>query len=299
MEERKTARFGHRELCEELAYLCATYSRLRCGSIGTSILGREIPLLSIGSGKTSVLYVGGHHGMEWITAKILTDFAEELLTLQQEDRPVYGIGAGLLCEICTFHILPMLNPDGIDYQLHGPLSDNPLYDRLLTMNNGSSDFSQWQANARGVDLNHNYDAGFEEYKQYEKEHGIDGGAPTKYSGERPESEPETKHLCDMIRYLDRLDGLLTLHTQGEEIYYGGVETHRALGERVAQLCGYTLSYAEGSAAYGGLTDWCARKIGIPSFTLECGTGVNPLPISEESSIYQTLRKLLFLFPTLL
>ena len=52
------------------------------------------------------------------------------------------------------------------------------------------DFTHWQANARGVDLNHNYDAGFLEYKQIEAEQGILGGGPTRYSGECPESEPE-------------------------------------------------------------------------------------------------------------
>ncbi len=297
--EQKEPIFGHRELVEELAYLCATYPRLRCGSIGTSILGREIPLLSIGTGRKCVLYIGGHHGMEWITAKVLTDFAEELLSLLAEDRSVFGTSVSLLCELYTFHILPMLNPDGIDYQLHGPLPDNPLYERLLAMNGGSTDFSHWQANARGVDLNHNYDAGFEEYKRYEAEHDMDGGAPTKYSGERPESEPETKHLCDLIRFLEGLGGVLTLHTQGEEIYYAGEPEHKALGERIAGWTDYTLAIAEGTAAFGGLTDWCVEKMRLPAFTLECGSGVNPLPLEAEEEIRRRLKKLLFLFPTLL
>ena len=36
-----------------------------------SILGREIPLITLGKGKHAVLYVGAHHGMEWITSALL------------------------------------------------------------------------------------------------------------------------------------------------------------------------------------------------------------------------------------
>ena len=39
--------------------------------------------------------------------------------------------------------------------------------RGLKYNQQSDDFSHWQANARGVDLNHNYDSGFYEYKKIE------------------------------------------------------------------------------------------------------------------------------------
>ena len=49
------------------------------------------------------------------------------------------------------------------------------------MNGGSEDFTRWQANVRGVDLNHNYDAGFDAYKQLEPSLGITGGGPTRQS----------------------------------------------------------------------------------------------------------------------
>jgi g-D-glutamyl-meso-diaminopimelate peptidase len=77
----------------------------------------------------------------------------------------------------------MLNPDGVDLQIKGIEAGGILSERLLKMN-GREDFSHWQANARGVDLNHNYDAGFHEYKKLEKENDICAGA-TRYSGEYP------------------------------------------------------------------------------------------------------------------
>ena len=129
------------------------------------------------------------------------------------------------------------------------------------------------------------------------------GAPTRFSGEAPESEPETAALCNFIRFQNDLRGIMTLHTQGEEIFYksGGVEPKCsvAIAKRLAKLTSYRLSDAEGLASYGGLTDWCVQKAGIPSFTLECGKGENPLPISQHSLIYLNLKNALFAFPTLL
>ncbi len=80
------------------------------------------------------------------------------------------------------------------------------------------DFSRWQANARGVDLNHNFDAGFELCKQAEQSAGILGPGPGKYGGERPESEPETRSICRFIR-TQPVRQLYAFHSQGEEIYY--------------------------------------------------------------------------------
>ena len=197
----------------------------------------------------------------------------------------------------------MLNPDGVEYQIHGVKEDNPLYERLLSMNGQSECFTHWQANARGVDLNHNYDAGFWEYKKLEVENGIPQGAPTRYSGSAPESEPETRALCDLIRFHNDLLGVMTLHTQGEEIYFqsGGKipKKSKAIAAKLSALSGYHLSAAEGLASYGGLTDWCIQKLDLPAFTIECGKGENPLPYAMLSSIYVDLRQALFSFPTLL
>ena len=294
--------FDHSALMERVHTLADTYSFVTLSYIGTSILDRASPVLHIGNGERRVLYVGAHHGMEWITSLVLVQFFEELCDVIEKKRRVCGMYPCDLLSGYTLSILPMLNPDGVEYQIHGVSENNPLRERLLDMNGGSEDFSFWQANARGVDLNHNYDAGFAEYKKLEREEGIKKGAPTRYSGECAESEPEVSALCNLIRFMAPWRGVMTLHTQGEEIFAPsckestkGVVTAR----RLSQLTGYKLSRAEGLAAYGGMSDWCAQKMSIPSFTMECGRGKNPLPIAQTSSIYNTIRTSLFLFPTIL
>ncbi len=294
--------FDHQQLMDSLNHLTMRYPDLGIGYLGESILGRGIPLITLGNGKKELLYVGAHHGMEWITSVILTRFLNDFWEIFFHNGSVYGISLRQLCQSYTLYIIPMLNPDGVEYQIHGVEPSNPLYDRVMQMNHGSDCFSTWQANARGVDLNHNYDAGFEAYKKLEQESGILCGAPTRYSGEAPESEPEVGYLCNFIRFHENLQGILTLHTQGEEIFYqsGGKcpEKSQRIAKKLAFLSGYKLSNAEGLASYGGLTDWCLQKRKLPAFTLECGRGKNPLPLSDYFPIYAKLRKLFFSFPTM-
>lgn len=286
---------------EMISALAEKYDFLNITEIGKSILGRSIPMLTLGDGNKSVLYIAAHHGMEWITSAILLRFVNEYCEYLSNTRTVFGISLPYLFEARTVHIIPMLNPDGVEYSLHGIGKDHVMYDRLIKMNGGSEDFSNWQANARGVDINHNYDAGFEEYKRIEKELGIFGGAPTKYSGEYPCSEPESFSLCHLVR-IKEVSAVLTLHSQGEEIYYtsGDVtaKASLAVGKIISRLTGYKLSKPEGTAAYGGFTDWFIREFDRPSFTIEVGKGKNPLPFSEFEKIYSELREMLFTFPTL-
>ena len=285
-------------LWKELRQLEQAFPAARVFRAGKSALGKEIPALGMGRLKNASLFVGATHGEEWLTSLLLMRFAWEIAAAWTDEAPSF---AGVTREKGLI-IVPMLNPDGVDYQIHGPAPDNPLYDRVLAMNGGSTDFTHWQANARGVDLNHNYDAGFAEYKRLEAEQGIGCGAPTRYSGQEPESEPEVSGLCGYIRFHENFRLILTLHTQGEEIYYrsGGktLPGTYAAARKISSLCGYRLSEAEGLASYGGLTDWCIRSLGIPALTLECGKGVNPLPLSGFFPIYARLREVLFTAPGL-
>ena len=276
------------EMMKELDGLCDEYTFFMRSVIGRSLVGREIPLITVGQGKKAVLFVGTHHGMEWITTALLLDFLRDV---GKEMRR--GGETSVVLENRTLCVVPMLNPDGVELQINGKDDLNPLTERLNAMSGG--DFSRWQANGRGVDLNHNYDAGFFEYKKYEREHGITAGA-TLFSGEHPESEPETSALCAFIRARG-IDMLIALHTQGEEIYYdfGGIvpDGGKVIAKRLSALSGYALSEPTGSAAYGGLKDWFIKEYGLPAFTIECGRGVNPLPIGDSDIIYKGLREAFF------
>lgn len=281
---------------EILAYLTAAHPRLARTEVGQSILGAPLSCFRFGAGSRAFLYVGAHHGMEWITALLLYRFIDDMARIESRT------GALPLPARSSLYVLPLLNPDGVEIELHGAAAGGPLAERLLRQNGGSTDFSHWQANARGVDLNHNYDAGFAAYRVKEREAGITGGAPTRYSGEYPFSEPETAALAALLAVL-RPEAVLTLHSQGEEIFYHPVSPPipRAaeIGARLARETGYRLGEADGMAAYGGMSDYAAEALGLRAYTLECGLGQNPLPIRAAPGIYRRLRRALFLLPKLL
>lgn len=300
-EERNVMDYG--TMMERLNVLAEQYPFLSVTYLGESVMGRGIPLVTLGRGKKTLLYVGAHHGMEWITSWLLIRMIEEYCRAYQNGEIICGCNVRVLFETRTLCIVPMLNPDGVEYQIHGAPKDHIFYDRVRSMNGGSDDFSQWQANARGVDLNHNYNRGFVEYKQIESERGIFGGAPTRYSGESPESEPETGALCNFIRYCEDLKAVISFHSQGEEIYYTtpgkALPESEPMARAMARMCGYRLEEPQEMASFGGLTDWCVGELSLPSFTLECGKGRNPLPISDFFLVYARLRRLLFFTPFLI
>ena len=174
--------------------------------------------------------------------------------------------------------------------------NNPLRERQIRMN-GGEDFSDWQANARGVDLNHNYAFRFFEYKKIEADENILPGK-TRFSGEYPESEPEVRALANLVRVIHpRL--ILSFHSQGEEVFFRPRDKRKVLriAQSAAELLGYSLSRPEGLADYGGLSDYAGEILGIPSLTVEVGKGKNPLPESQLSAISERLYKLHVLLPT--
>lgn len=273
------------------------YPIAECGIIGKSILAKDIEYFRVGCGKRHIIAVGAHHAMEYITASALYDFIGFLNEKSTRGETFCGVSIPFLLKRFSFWVIPCLNPDGVEMHLSG-IEKTPLYERQLRMNSGSCDFSAWQANARGVDLNHNYNLGFFEYKRLEKVEGITPGC-TRYSGEYPESEPETRSLANFIRALAPT-AVVSFHTQGEEIY-SKPETEYAgrIAERLSRSVGYKSAKPSGLAAYGGLCDYTGAALGIPSFTVELGQGKNPLPDTAYTSICERVRKMLVLLPTYL
>ena len=239
--------------------------------IGKSILGRDINLFRMGCGHKSIIFVGAHHGSEYITASVLHFL---IYYLSVSDGKELGICISHLFSSYTVFIVPLLNPDGVSLCLEGA-KPSPLFKRQMNMSAGQG-FSKWQANARGVDLNHNYSFGFREYKAIEAERGIIPGR-SLYSGEYPESEPESRSLANLVRAVAP-SLIVSLHSQGEEIYYSPRDAGvSALANYTAELLGYRASVPEGTAAFGGLCDYTGGELNIPSMTLEIGKGENPLP----------------------
>ncbi|MEZ4357742.1 MAG: M14 family metallopeptidase [Eubacteriales bacterium] len=281
--------YTYEVLERDIEGLKARYPFIETGVIGQSSAGRNLYYLKLGTGPNQVFYNASHHALEWITTPVLMKFIEDFAAAYAQGRTIRGYDPGEIWESSSIYIVPMVNPDGVDLVLNGLQPGNPNYYDLIRWNNGSTDFSTvWQANNRGVDLNHNYNAAWEESKEAEEMYGITGPGPTRYSGPYPESEPETRAMVEFTNSHD-FSLAMAYHSQGEVIYWDFMnlapEEAEEIGEALAAASGYSLAETYGIASYAGYKDWFIQEFSRPGYTVEVGLGTNPLPISQFNQIY--------------
>lgn len=278
----------------------ARYPFIETGTIGKSVLGRNLYYIRLGTGPVQVQYNGAHHALEWITAPLLMKFAENFCRAYASGYSIRGYNVREIWNRSSIYIVPMVNPDGVNLVLEGLKPDNPYYEQLLQWNRTGLPFSQvWQANIRGTDLNRNYPASWQDAKAQEESLGIFGPGPTRYGGPSPLSEPETQAMVNFTRQ-HNFKLVIAYHSQGEVIYwlYKNMQIPRAreIGEIFARASGYELSETPYEAAYAGFKDWFIEEFRRPGYTIEVGMGRNPLPISQFDTIYNDNEEIMLLAP---
>ena len=124
---------GHQELLERINELQSTHENMSVSYIGQSVFGRQIPLITLGDKKArkGVLYVSTHHASENVCTTVLLNFAEEYLNAYERYAQMYGINLRYLYKMRKIYVVPMLNPDGVEYRLHGISADNPIREKSL------------------------------------------------------------------------------------------------------------------------------------------------------------------------
>ncbi len=275
--------------------LCEKYPFLNTEVIGKSVGGRDITAIKIGRSDEYVLYAGAFHGSEHITINILLKFIEDMCDALQNSTSLSGLemrrvmmGRGLI-------IIPCVNPDGVEISINGPYVSG--YMSALVSRICLGNHKKWNANMRGVDINHNFSAGWRELHKSEQAAGIYGPAMTRYGGEKPESEPETQALIKLCRTY-KIRHALAFHSQGEVIYwqYNDIKVPKAkkMAEIMSSVSGYELDEPTGLAVGGGFKDWFITEFCRPAFTVEVGRGENPLPESDIPQIYNDLCEMLVL-----
>ncbi|WP_239617587.1 M14 family metallopeptidase [Cohnella mopanensis] len=284
------ADYGPEQLSKDLRRIDRKYPMVKVGSIGSSVLGKPIPYLRLGKGSFNWHFNGACHANEWITSLLLMRFAEDYAQACANKLSFWGKSAMDLFARCSLWIVPMVNPDGVELVQEGLTANHPYYEDLLQWNRGSNRFHRWKANARGVDLNDQFPAYWEEERQ---RRAILSPAPRDYGGEKPLSEPEAAALADFTERND-FHAVISLHTQGEEIYWNyrnkEPDEARAWANRLAVSAGYRAVYLEGSDA--GYKDWFISEFRRPGFTVEVGWGHNPLPLEGVDEMYDDIARLL-------
>lgn len=280
--------------------LKARYPFIEVGTIGKSVLGRNLYYIRLGRGPVEVFYNGSHHAIEWITTPLLMKFIENFSNAYSTGTSIRGYNVRDIWNSSSIYIVPMVNPDGVNLVLEGLKPDNPYYNDLLRWNNTGLPLSKvWKANIRGVDLNRNYPAEWEQAKAQEPTLGIYGPGPLRYGGPYALSEPETQAMVNFTRR-HNFKLVLAYHTQGRVIYwlYRGIVPPRAqeIARIFARATGYEVAYTPYEAAYAGYKDWFIEEYYRPGYTMEVGLGTNPLPITQFNTIYQNNEEAMLLAP---
>lgn len=274
--------FDYGSLTEALGMLDKDYCELM--SAGQSVQGRELWYVKIGKGADKVFINGAHHALEWITASLLANWCADFIDGIKTDGEIGGRRAREIYEKCTYYIMPMVNPDGVELVINGLSPENDRYISVSELIGDGDIKTQWQANINGVDLNHNYDALFYEYARIAAESGYGSPGPRRYPGPYPFSEPETQSVRGLV-LKEEFPFAVAFHSQGEVIYwsFNGFGFYRE-ARGLADASGYELDTASGISSYSGFKDWYLDKFNLPAFTVEVGRGVNPLPFEEFEGI---------------
>ena len=184
---RTDLKYNYDILNENIRDLTIAYPFMEIGSIGKSVLGKNIPYIRIGRGQKQVLYHASIHANEWITSVLLMKFVENYSKAIKEDEYIYGYRARVIFEICSIYIVPMVNPDGVDLVNDNINKNSEVYKSVRKIANSYPEIpfpSGWKASIRGVDLNLQFPAGWREARRIKFEQGYTKPAPRDFVGER-------------------------------------------------------------------------------------------------------------------
>lgn len=237
---------------------------------GKSLLCQDLITFHVGkfSGK-QLLITGGIHAREYISTLLCLDILQN-----------YNFATGC-------YILPLLNPDGVKLCLDGSdwIKDEQMRELVERINN-KKDFSQFKANALGVDLNVNFDAGFMEGSLVKLLPNASG-----YVGEKPNSY-ENKYLLNFLKNKN-IFASISYHAKGEVVYYGFSKLSKKSlknAKKLAKIVSKSLNFKKirSKNSFGGLSDYLSFKKNIPSVTVELGSDKLSHPINF--SQLETIKK---------
>ena len=281
------------QLCEEaILALTARYPFCRSEELATTAFGRKIRTLVIGNGPRKVIYSAAHHANEWITTPVILKFVEDFAEALENGGDIGGVNARTLAETATIYTVPMVDPDGVDLVVGAIQPGQLQYEaaRMLAENYPNIPFPNgWKANLLGVDLNLQYPAGWLMAREIKFSQGFTRPGPRDYVGRAPLNQLESRALAGYTEFIDPAL-VLAYHSQGKVIYWQfrniEVPGARELGERFAQVSGYALEDTPEESAYAGYKDWFIQNFRRPGYTIEVGSGENPLPLDQFDEIYR-------------
>lgn len=255
--------------------------------------GRDIVDVIIGNEKSDhhVIIQYSIHAREYINTMICMNQLYSYLKGYNSETYKEQSYPELFSQVC-FHILPMSNPDGVTISQKGlkGIKSKKLKKILKKcyqddhgtggVNQLTTYWKQWKANARGVDLNRNFDSGWKSYQ------GTKHPSSAKYKGTSPASEVETQAILSLVDDYP-IVGCISCHSAYNVVFYdygskGSIyKKDKALADLVSQITGYSLkSSVSSSQDAAGCSDYFVLELKIPAVTIENGIGTCPLSFDQ-------------------
>lgn len=276
-------------LSNNIYMLQQVYKFLSVEIAGNSVLGKPIYVIRLGVGTKEVFYSASIHANEWITSVLLMKFVENYCKAFIKGDMLYGYPLNDLFYNCSIYIMPMVNPDGVDL-INGNISNsNYIKAENIALNYPNIAFPNgWKSNINGVDLNLQFPAGWLEAKNIKYSQGYTSPAPRDFVGFGPLTEPESLAIYNFtLSHNFRL--VIAYHTQGKEIYWNFQNINPLdgfeVGIKFVSASGYSLEDVPYNSSFAGYKDWFIQDYNRPGYTIEAGSGENPLPISQFDEIY--------------
>ncbi|MCR4281376.1 MAG: M14 family zinc carboxypeptidase [Candidatus Kaiserbacteria bacterium] len=220
--------------------------------IGTSVEGRKIESYRFGSGEKHLVFAGGMHGgYEWNSVLLAYTFMD-YLNGNPEAIP----------KNVTVTVIPSLNPDGV-FKVTGKEGRFQISD----VSTDKAILESGRMNARGVDLNRNFDCKWKPEATWKSK--------TVSAGTEAFSEPEAKALRNFVAETHP-DAVIFWHSQANAVYAS--ECKEGILPATLDIMN---AYSAGSGyrpvksfdAYevtGDSEGWLA-SIGVPAITVELQT----------------------------
>lgn len=220
--------------------------------VGTSAEGRVIEAHTYGSGQNEIVFVGGiHGGYEWNTV---------LLAYRLMDY--YDVNQAIIPSHIKVTIIPALNPDGY-FKITGTADR---FVNLATIPDVAGT-APGRFNARGVDLNRNFDCNWKAEGTWQNK--------TVSAGTAAFSEPETAAFRDWVK-ARMPKAVVFAHSASNGVFGAACNaematTTRSILNAYAGASGYPAQDTfTGYVVNGDASDWLTT-IGVPSIGVELKT----------------------------
>ena len=300
-------KYSYEQMEYDISALAARYgNRMTINVIGQSLDGRNIYDIIIGNpaAPKKILFQGAIHAREYIVVPLMMQQLEYMLAFYDtgtyNDQPLSSVLNNV-----AVHYIPMANPDGVTLSQFGESAIRSEELRQTIQNCYTLDIAdartalsyeeyltRWKSNARGVDLNHNFDAGWDTLNPT-----LNHNSFTDYKGPSPLSEPESQALANLAQQ-NAFSAVINYHAMGRVLYWDTEGNQKAaesydMALAASGVTGYQVLASKG---VGGYKDWLQKKGNpVPGLTIEVGRSTCPVAFSEYQSIWDQNKQIPALF----